>query len=94
VPFLKIPPEISAALGGYLRGQREVVVNALTVLRDRLENNYDTYKSDRNKEDNRYFNYRLRILDLDYNWHTFLFVIDDSLASGYLLISGLSHKLG
>ncbi len=92
--ILKVPPEISITLGRFLRGQREVVCKVLNRLRDQMENRYEDYRNDRNTDDPNLFNYRLHTLDDDDNRHTLYFAIDDSMASGYLLIAAVSHRLG
>jgi hypothetical protein len=98
VPHLTIPTEISAIIGRRLRGEGDVVdrerlIAFMTKLRE-LENKYDEFKSDRNKDDDRYFDFHLNALDPYCVWHSFHFVVDDSMADGLLYIATVDHKLG
>ncbi len=94
MPFLKVPPEVSKALGGFLRGDRELVVKVLPMLREQLENNYEKHRGRRDPEDPSLFDYYIRVLDVDNKWHTLRFSVDDSTAAGYLLIAAVSDKPG
>ena len=88
---LTVPAEISKAIGVILRGQRETVNGVLTTLRDELENRYDSHRKHRDYEDHNLFIYMLTAISTDGTWHHLQFSVDDSMATGYLLITSVDE---
>jgi hypothetical protein len=88
-----VMPLVSAALGRFLRGEREPLRVVLNRLYDQLESHADRYKNRRDPEDPDLFDYDLNLFDGE-KWQTLRFSVDDRQATGYLFVVGFAHELG
>ncbi len=89
-----VDPDVSAALGSFLGGNRLRIIAVLQRMRHSLENNADRWRGQRYPDDPDYFDYPLYLPENDYNWHTFRFSVNDRQAPGYLFVDSVSHTLG
>ena len=53
---------------------------------NQLENKYDSWRERRHPDDETVFVYTLHLADEDKNWHTFEFIVDDTIADMCLIV--------
>jgi hypothetical protein len=88
-----IHPRVSEGLGGIV--QREPLLRILNRIYEQLEAHYDRYRGRRNQvEPDDYFEYPLYLADENDVWHTFVFLVNDRQADGFLFVVSLGHRLG
>ena len=75
------------------RLEKELYDAVFDRLIDQLQKHYDRWRKRRHPEDNSLFVYTLSLAE-KVNWHTFEFVVDDTMADTALFVVGVTYQPG